>query len=138
VSAIHQIIEDGSDRMKVSGTPIPLILVGGGSILVNRDLAGISEVIIPKHAEVANAIGASIAQVAGEIDTVIAYDKVGRENAIEQAKQQAIKKAISLGAIESTIEFLDIEETPLSYAPDGAVRLRVKVAGDLSITTITA
>ncbi len=136
VNKMHEIVDEGVDRMKTSADEIPLILVGGGSVLVNRAIEGVSEVIVPEHADVANAIGASIAQVAGEIDTVISYDKVGRDNAIEQAKSEAIEQAISLGAIEKSIVFLDIEETPLAYAPDGAVRLRVKVAGDLNITAI--
>jgi len=135
VSQIHQMLGDGVDRMKTSAAALPLILVGGGSVLINRDIAGVSELIIPEHAGVANAIGASIAQVAGEIDTVISYDKVGRDNALGQAKAEAVEKAIALGAIRESIVFLDIDETPLAYAPDGAVRLRVKVAGDLHITT---
>lgn len=136
VERIHQVVDEGVDRMKTSADPMPLILVGGGSVLINRKIEGVSEIIVPEHAGVANAIGASIAQVAGEVDTVISYDKVGRENAIEQAKLEAIAKAISLGAIKESIVFLDIEETPLAYAPDGAVRLRVKVAGDLNVTAI--
>ncbi|PCJ50922.1 MAG: hydantoinase subunit beta [Gammaproteobacteria bacterium] len=138
VGRIHQIVEEGIDRMKMSADPMPLILVGGGSVLINRKIEGVSEIIVPEHAGVANAIGAAIAQVAGEIDTVISYDKIGRDKAIEQAKLEAIEQAISLGAIKESIVFLDIDETPLAYAPDGAVRLRVKVAGDLNITAISA
>ena len=131
---IHDTVSEGVDRMKTSAEPIPLILVGGGSVLVDRAIAGASEMIVPEHAGVANAIGASIAQVGGETDTVISYDKVGRENAIEQARQEAIDQAVSSGAVKQSIEVLDIEETPLAYAPDGAVRLRVKVAGDLQMS----
>jgi N-methylhydantoinase A/oxoprolinase/acetone carboxylase beta subunit len=138
VTRIHQIVDEGVDRMKTSADPMPLILVGGGSVLINRAIEGVSEIIVPEHAGVANAIGAAIAQVAGEIDTVISYDKVGRDAAIEQAKASAVEQAISLGAIKESIVFLDIDETPLAYAPDGAVRLRVKVAGDLNITNISA
>lgn len=134
VERIHQIVAEGVDRMKTSADPIPLILVGGGSVLINRDIAGTSEVIVPQHAGVANAIGASIAQVGGEVDSVISYDKVGREAAMVQAKEEAVNQAVSSGAVKESIEILDVEETPLAYAPDGAVRLRVKVAGDLRIS----
>jgi N-methylhydantoinase A/oxoprolinase/acetone carboxylase beta subunit len=134
VDEIHRIVTEGVDRMKTSADPIPLVLVGGGSVLINRDIEGTSEVIIPENAGVANAIGASIAQVGGEVDSVISYDKVGREAALAQAKQDAIDRAVTSGADETTVEVLDIEETPLAYAPDGAVRLRVKVAGDLLIS----
>ena len=138
VQQIHNIIAEGIDRMKTSANNMPLILVGGGSVLINQKLNGVSDIVVPEHASVANAIGAAIAQVAGEIDTVISYDKLGRDAAIKQAKQQAVEQAIALGAEKESIIFLDIEETPLAYAPDGAVRLRVKVAGDLNISTMAS
>lgn len=133
IDKIHAMIGEGVDRMKTSSEPMPLILVGGGSILIGREIVGVSEVIVPEYAEVANAIGASIAQVGGEVDTVVAYDKVGRDAALDQVKQQAVKLAVDAGANEDSIEVLDVNEVPLAYAPDGAVRLRVKVAGDLQL-----
>ena len=134
VRRIHEIVAEGVDRMKTSSEPIPLILVGGGSCLIDRDIDGASEVIVPENAGVANAIGASIAQVAGEFDSVVSYDSVGRESALEDAKKIAFSRAVEAGADESSLIVLDLEETPLAYAPDGAVRLRVKVAGDLAIS----
>ncbi len=133
VTRIHQIIADGVDRMKTSADPVPLVLVGGGSVLVNRDIPGVSEMVIPENAGVANAIGASIAQVSGETDRVFSYEELGRESAIEQARSEAIEQALQAGAAADSIETLDIEEVPLAYVPGGAVRLRVKVAGRLAI-----
>ena len=134
VDRIHQIIADGVDRMKTSAEPVPLILVGGGAVLIDRDIAGVSEVIIPEYAGVANAIGASIAQVSGETDRMFRYEDSGRDACIAQAKKEAIEQAISAGAAADSIEVLDIEELPLAYVPGGAVRLRVKVAGALEIS----
>lgn len=131
VAEIHNIISDGIDRIKINADPVPLILVGGGSVLVDGSIDGASDVIVPKHADVANAIGASIAQVGGEVDRVFSYDELGREGAIEQAQDEAMQKAIGAGAVDSSLAVLELEETPLAYAPGGAVRLRVKVAGDL-------
>lgn len=133
VGRIHRILADGIDRMKVSADPVPLVLVGGGSVLVNREIPGVSEVVIPEYAGVANAIGASIAQVSGETDRVFSYAETGREAAIEQARGEAVEQAVQAGARADTIEVLDIEEIPLAYVPGGAVRLRVKVAGALEI-----
>ncbi|MGD8356919.1 MAG: hydantoinase/oxoprolinase family protein [Lysobacterales bacterium] len=133
VERIHQILTDGVDRMKVSADPVPLVLVGGGSVLVNRDIPGVSEVIVPEYAGVANAIGASIAQVSGETDRVFSYAAMGREAAIEQARNEAFEQAVSAGARADSVEVLDIEELPLAYVPGGAVRLRVKVAGELAV-----
>jgi len=131
VEVIHQMLEEWIDRMKTSADPVPLVLVGGGSILINRDLKGVSELIIPEYAGVANAIGASIAQVGGEIDKIYSYDQFGREEAIEDAKSEASKNAVEAGADASSIEIIDFEEIPLAYMPGNAVRLRVKVAGEL-------
>ena len=132
VARIHKILADGVDRMKTSSEPMPLVLVGGGSILIRDDIPGISETIIPENAGVANAIGASIAQVSGETDRIFAYDASGREEAMVTAKQEARQRAIEAGAEPSTLEILDVEEVPLAYMPGGAVRIRVKVAGNLA------
>ena len=40
---------------------MPVIVVGGGSILVSRPVAGASEMVKPPHFEAANAVGAAIA-----------------------------------------------------------------------------
>ena len=134
IDELHRMVEDGIDRMKTSGDGTPLILVGGGAVLIQRDLEGVSETLVQAEAGVANAIGASIAQVGGEIDKVFSYDAIGRDTAIEQATAEAREKAIVAGAIPGSIEILDMEEVPLAYIPGGAVRLRVKVAGDLALT----
>ncbi|NOZ66219.1 MAG: hydantoinase/oxoprolinase family protein, partial [Alphaproteobacteria bacterium] len=132
VDVIHDIMADVVDRMKTSGDPVPLILVGGGSVLINRDIPGTSDTIIPDHASVANAIGAAIAQIGAEIDKVFSYDDIGREKAMDMAKQEVIEKAVTAGALRDTIEIIDIEEVPLAYVPGGAVRLRIKAAGQLN------
>lgn len=128
---IHQKIADGVDRMKTSGDPVPLILVGGGSILISEDIAGTSETIIPEQAGVANAIGASVAQIGGEVDRVVSYEKTPRDEALEEIRADAEAQAIRRGAKPGTIEMVDIDEVPMAYVPGGAVRLRIKVAGDL-------
>ncbi|MGV0036695.1 MAG: hypothetical protein ACNYPE_17730 [Candidatus Azotimanducaceae bacterium WSBS_2022_MAG_OTU7] len=81
---------------------------------------------------VANAIGASIAQVGGEVDRVYSYSDVGRDAALAEAKAEAEQQAVDAGASRDSVEIVDIEELPLQYVPGGAVRVRVKAAGDLS------
>lgn len=133
VEKIHHMVEEGIDRMKTSREDVPLILVGGGSILINRDLRGVSSVYRNEHAGVANAMGASIALVSGEVDKVFSYESVGREGALAEATMQAKAQAIEAGAREETLQIADIEELPLAYMPGGAVRLRAKVIGELSV-----
>jgi len=55
-----------------------LILVGGGPVLINQNIPGVSEVIIPENAGVANAIGASIAQIGGEVDNYLFHICLGK------------------------------------------------------------
>jgi len=124
-------IEEAVDRMKVSSGDVPVIVVGGGSILVPDAIKGASEVIRPEHYEVANAIGAAIAQVSGGIDGVFDVATKGRDAVLEEIKTAARHEAIKAGAEPDTVDVVEIEEIPLAYLPSNAVRFRVKAAGDL-------
>ena len=128
---IKNMIEEGIDRVKLNKEDVPVILVGGGSILVNGKLKGASEVLIPDHSDVANAIGASLAQAGGEIDKIYSYSEMGREKSLENAKNDAINRALQAGAIEDTIKIIELEEIPLSYLPSGSVRIHAKAVGDI-------
>ncbi len=129
---IHAMVEDAIDRMKTSADPVPAILVGGGSVLIDRDLAGVSSLDIPAQSAVANAIGAAIAQVGGEVDRVFSYESEGRENALDRAKEEATARAIEAGADAGSVEIIEVEEIPLAYLPGAACRVRVKAVGDLA------
>lgn len=131
VDEIHRLAEEALDHMKTSGAAAKVILVGGGSILINRDLAGVSELMVPPDAGVANAIGAAIAQVSGEIDQIYSFEKLGRDQALRTARQAAERNAIAAGAAIDTVRIVDVEELPMQYLPGGAVRVRVKAVGDL-------
>jgi N-methylhydantoinase A/oxoprolinase/acetone carboxylase beta subunit len=130
---MQSMVEVAVDRMKTSAEPVPLILVGGGTILVSGQVKGTSEMIKPDHFPVANAIGAAIAQVGGETDRVFALAEMGREEALAQARQEATDKAVAAGAEEETVTIVDVEEVPLAYLPSNAVRIRVKAVGDLAL-----
>ncbi len=131
VDEIHRLAEDTIDRMKTTSAAVPVILVGGGSVLIDRELKGAAAVTVPQHAGVANAIGAAIAQVSGTVDRVFSYDSKGRDKALAEAREEAIGNAIAAGASRSSVEITDVEELPLAYLPGGAVRVRVKAIGDL-------
>jgi N-methylhydantoinase A/oxoprolinase/acetone carboxylase beta subunit len=119
--------------MKTSAQPIPIVVVGGGSILLRDRLAGASELIKPEHFAVANAIGAAIAQVGGEVDRIFSLEKKSRDETLEQAKQEAVDKAVAAGANRDTVHVVDVEEVPLSYLPSSATRIRVKAVGELQL-----
>ena len=85
--ALHRIRDEVArtvDRMKTSSEPVRLVLVGGGSILLGDFLPGVSEVIRPDNFAVANAIGAAIAQVGGEVDRIYALGRHPAEDAWPQ------------------------------------------------------
>ncbi|QYF81305.1 hypothetical protein KY492_20485 [Brevibacterium sp. PAMC21349] len=130
------LVEEAIDKMKTSAAPVPVILVGGGSILLPEELKGASEVIRPLHSCVANAIGSAISQVSGQIEKVYALAEIGREAALEQAKEIAMSEAISAGADPQTLVIVDIEDVPLAYMPGNATRIRVKAAGDLAQSSL--
>jgi N-methylhydantoinase A/oxoprolinase/acetone carboxylase beta subunit len=133
LNEMQSMVESAVDQMKTSAEPVPLILVGGGTILVSRQVEGTSEMVKPEHFPVANAIGAAIAQVGGETDRVFALAELPREEALAQARQEATDKAIAAGADPKTITIVDVEEVPLAYLPSNAVKIRVKAVGDLAL-----
>jgi len=81
-------LADAIDRVKTSREPVALVAVGGGAPLVPEDLQGTSEVLRPDHSEVANAIGAAIASVSGEVDRVFHLGSGGREAAIARPRRK--------------------------------------------------
>lgn len=129
-------LEDGIDRMKTAAADVPVVLVGGGSMLVPRQLKGASQVIKPDHASVANAVGAAIAQVGAEVDRIVAYDKHDRAAALAGIEREARQQAIAAGAAAGTVRLVDVEETFLSYLPGNTVQLRAKVVGDLAVLAV--
>jgi N-methylhydantoinase A/oxoprolinase/acetone carboxylase beta subunit len=126
-------IEDSVDRMKTDASELPLIAVGGGAFLVPDRLAGISQVSHVPHGDCANAVGAAIAQVSGETDQV--YRDLSREEAIAAAEAQARERAIVAGAERGTLQTVDVEDIPLAYLPGNALRVRVRVAGEMAPST---
>lgn len=134
VDQIHWIVEEAIDRMKLAAGDVPVILVGGGSVLIHRPLKGASEVLKPEHFEAANAVGAAIAQISGEVDRVFTLEHLSRDEALVQAKEEAKQKAIAAGADPATVQTVDVEDVPLAYLPSNATRIRVKSVGDLHVT----
>jgi len=128
---ITKLLEDAIDKMKTSVEEVPAIFVGGGTIINKEKIKGISELIIPDNFAVANAVGAALGQVSGEVDRVFHYNKLGRDKTIEQASEEAKQKAKEAGAVEKTIEIIEINENPLAYLPGRSVRLQIKAIGDL-------
>ena len=130
---VERMLAETVDRMKTSPDPIPVVVVGGGSVLLGDSLPGASRLIRPDHFAVANAIGAAIAQVGGEVERVFSLDQLTRDAALDQAKSEAVDKAVAAGATASSVRIVDVEDVPLPYIPGNATRIKVKAVGDLEL-----
>jgi len=133
VGAGMHLLTEGIDRVKTSPADLPLIAVGGGSILIPDRLPGVSAIVRPEHFDCANAIGAAIAQVSGEVDRIWHLEGRSRESILAEAREMACERACRAGADPNTLELIESEDIPLAYLPGNAVRLRVKVAGWLKM-----
>ncbi|KOS64266.1 hydantoinase/oxoprolinase family protein [Lysinibacillus agricola] len=128
---ISSLIEQAIDKMKISSEDVQLVLVGGGTIIVPDTLRGVSDIVKFENGTVANAIGASIAQISGQYEQIYIYSKEPREMSLKDAQEKAVKQAVLAGALAETIELVEVEETPLAYHPENATRLKVKVVGKM-------
>ena len=132
MNVIRNMVEECIDSLKLSNEDVDVILVGGGSIVLPKDLAGTAHVYNPEHFGCANAIGSAISKVSGNYEQLIDYNQIPRDQALEQAKEQAVQLAVDAGAIPETVEIIEVEDVPLAYCVGNTCRVRVKAAGDLA------
>ena len=134
VSALAQadvMLADAIDRMKTSREDCVLVAVGGGSILLPDRIPGVSEIIRPEHFDTANAVGAAIASVSGQVDRIFHVGTGGRQAALNEACDEARERAVAAGADPATVRIVEREEIPLAYLTTPAIRIRAKAAGAL-------
>ena len=131
-ATMTQMLDLGIEKMKPGGKSMPVILVGGGAVLVSGALQAASQIHRPKNAGVANAIGAAIAQIGGEAERLVNYRDITRDEAIAQITDDATQKAVRAGADKNTIRAVDIEETAIPYMDNTSTRVRIKVIGDIA------
>ena len=117
--------------MKTSPEDCDVLLVGGCSIIAPFELKGVKNMMydafvsvtpktdrfllsrIPKHHEVANAVGAAIASVSGEIDTIEILQGRNISDALQQIKERAIEEAVKTGAARGTVGIVDVIVLPV-------------------------
>ncbi|MBB3609873.1 hydantoinase/oxoprolinase family protein [Rhizobium sp. BK602] len=129
---VRDMVTDSFDQMKTSAEDVPLIAVGGGAFLIPDRIAGASEVLRVENAGVANALGAAMAQVSGEVDQV--FSGLSRDEAITRAEIEAQDAAVASGANRESLKTLEVEDIPIAYLPGGARRVRVRVVGDIAFS----
>ena len=132
-ACMRHLLDVNVERMKTEAADLPLLVVGGGAILVDWQVQSVSNVLRPEFSSVANAVGAAIAQVSGEVERVVILNDANRDSILDDARQEAKNKAIGAGATATSVEIIEVERIPISYLPGNPTRLRVKAVGDLPI-----
>lgn len=137
VSKIVETLEESIDKIKTEPGPMPVVLVGGGGLLIPQEryssIKGVSKVTRPPNYQYANALGAAIAQISGQIDKIYSLEIASREKVLKTAREAAVERAVNAGANPDTVEVVEIDEIALPYLPGNAVRIRVKAAGSLTL-----
>jgi len=135
MTTIKKLLEDIIDQMKTTPGPATLILVGGGSIIAPSELAGVQKIIQPPFFACANAVGACVANIAGEVDTVEILRDRQLEEVLEDCKALAIRRAIEAGAKAGTVRIAEVENLPVQYVTNKATRIIVRAVGELGTTS---
>ena len=130
LAAAAGMLEEHVDRVKIEAGDVTLIAVGGGAFLIPERLSGVRDVVRLDHGGCANAVGAAIAQVSGEVDQV--FQGLRREEALAQARALAEDRAVDAGAVHNSLSLVEAEDIPIAYLPGDAIRVRVKVVGDIA------
>jgi N-methylhydantoinase A/oxoprolinase/acetone carboxylase beta subunit len=128
---VRRLLEENVDHIKTEAGNVTLLAVGGGAFLVPEALEGVREVARVAHGDCANAVGAAIAQVSGEVDQV--FQDVTREQAIAIAERLAFDRAIAAGAEPTTLSVIESEDIPIAYLPGNARRVRLRCVGDIAV-----
>jgi DUF917 family protein len=88
----------------------------------------------------ANAIGAAIAQTSGTVDRVFTFsDAEGRKKAFAVAEEEARRACLAAGATRESVRqrgaVMERSETPLPYMAPDAHRIRIRVVGELDLSS---
>lgn len=129
--AISKILQKTIEDMKVSSAPVTVLLVGGGSIVYMDELEGVADCILPPHHDSANAVGAAIAKVSGEVDLIEILEDRDESSVVKEAGNAAIAAAIEKGAEPTDVRIVEVEKIPLQYVSNKATRIRIKAIGRL-------
>ena len=125
-----EMLENSIYQIKTSAEPGPVILVGVGSVIFPEEIKGAERVIKHPQGPAANAIGATIAEVSGQVEKIYSLDEYTRDEILDQAKEEAIREAVKAGADPQKIEIVNLEDVPLAYLGN-ATNVKVKASGPL-------
>jgi len=104
----------------------PILFVGGGSRNI-PDRFFDENVYRPQHFEVANAYGAALSEVSGQVDCIIKTKD--RESQLSILESEAKSLAIKKGAVPSSIRIIEKRILPLFYMQEPMLRILVTASG---------
>ena len=93
--------------------------------------------LCPPHHDSANAVGAAIAKVAGEVDVIEILAGKDEEAVYESIKQKAVDTAVMKGADPKDVQVVEIKKIPQQYITNKTTRVVVKAVGSLDISRAT-
>ncbi|KAG9247228.1 hypothetical protein BJ878DRAFT_532714 [Calycina marina] len=126
-------LEEAIDFVKSKQGNAKVILVGGGSVIIEGKIAGVGQILRPKYLEVANAVGAAIGKISGSVEkTVIPTEEITIDDEIKKSKLLAIERCVNAGGDRVSVEIVEVDVIPVSYTMNGAADIFVRVVGDLA------
>lgn len=132
LTVVGEMVVHAVEKAKLRADHTPVIVVGGGGPLL-AVVPGLEGLVIPENAGVANAVGAAFAEAGGEVDRVYNLQGTTRSEVLDQAKAEAIARAVEAGAHADAVRIVDADDVPLTHLGGGAaVHVRVKAAGPFS------
>jgi len=118
--SVHMQMEQAIAIVKGKNSSLPVIAVGGGAALLENVLQ------IP-FGNVANAYGATLAEISSTIDIVTSLHK--RLEVLEEVRAKAITSAIEKGALPTDVRVVNVEIIPYAYSKEALARVIVTAAG---------
>jgi N-methylhydantoinase A/oxoprolinase/acetone carboxylase beta subunit len=115
-------IQEAIRLMRGTKKELPILAVGGGACFL-KDISD----AIPTHSGVANAYGASLAEISYTIDTVVSLEN--REPLFNRLKEEAMTGAKLKGARENNLRIVDIQVMPYHYIPNKMGRVVITASG---------
>lgn len=144
---VRRALENQVSLMKLDAPELPLVIVGGGSILFASDtkLRGMKEKVLkPEHGEVANAIGAVIAKISAQLPPTLVsareYPPTATNSSAEiietTFKRQLVLRCASNGAVADTVVVTEFSCVPVLYMEQEYYVVRGRAQGKVDVVRV--
>lgn len=122
LTLVQTSIQKSIEKIRGLKTDFPIVVVGGGAYAFSK-----SDCLIPENHFVANAYGASLAEISYTLDTV--RENISKTSVIENLKEEVIQGVLSKGADPKEVRIIDLVILPYSYLPKDMGRIIITAAG---------